>query len=416
MIGGCVVFLLLGVSSVAREHKVSSAEEFHHALATVQPGETIIFKDGTWRDVKLNFRATGVTLRAETPGRVILQGSSELVIDGPHLVVSGFKFQNISNVTETVTPYQVTVRRVVVFTTNAVSSRLAETAIVDSGAGVTTYVHMRPGSRSNRVDHCFFSGQEGIGVTFYVEAHPTIPNYHRVEHNYFGDRKPGRGNGWETMRIGHSAQQEFLSGTTVASNYFYKCNGELECISNKSTGNRYLGNSFVENQGQLTLRHGDKALIAGNYFFGGNEPESQGVRISGSDHVVVNNYFKRVQDALRVYNGQVNPEPKGYTAVNNTLIASNTFEDCVNNLILGVNERGRTLTPKNLRIAHNVVQAKSGAIIQQLSPDMDVKYEGNIMFGADLGIERPAGIELRKPALPRIVPISAKEVGPAWMK
>jgi poly(beta-D-mannuronate) lyase len=354
MIGNCALLLLL--CALGREQKIASVQEFQSAVTSAKPGDVIVLRNGTWQDAKLNFRAAGVTLRAEIPGQVIFQGSSELVIDGPNLVVSGLKFQNISNVTETVTPHQVLVRRIIVFTTNAISSRLTETAIIDSGVGVTTYVHMRPGSQSNLVDHCHFSGQQGIGVTFYVEAHATIPNYHRIENNYFGDRKPGRGNGWETVRVGHSAQQEFFSGTTVASNYFYRCNGELECISNKSTGNRYLHNAFVENQGQLCLRHGNKAVIAGNYFLGGDEPDAQGVRISGSDHIVVNNHFRGLRDALLVYNGQVNPEPRGYAAVNDTLIASNVFENCAKNLVVGVGERGRTLAPKNLRLEHNLVR------------------------------------------------------------
>ena len=400
---------------------VSTAEEFQKALGAVRPGAEILFKAGRWRDVRLNFRTDGdpgrpIVLRAESPGKTIFEGSSELIIDGAHLIVRGFQFDSISNVTETVTPHQVAVRRVVVFTTNAVASRLTETAIVNSGAGVTTYVHMRPGSRSNRVDHCWFSGQQGIGVTFYVEAHPTIPNYHRVEHNYFGDRKPGRGNGWETMRIGHSAQQEFLSGTTVASNYFYRCNGELECISNKSTGNKYLHNTFVENRGQLCLRHGNQAVIAGNCFFGGDDPEAQGVRISGSDHIVVGNYFRDLHDALFVYNGQVDPEPRGYASVNNTLIASNAFEKCLNNLMLGVGDRGRTISPRNLRIEHNLVLARTGRIIQQPTPVPDATYEGNIMFGADLGIGLVPGIELRKLVLPKPVHVTRSDVGPAWME
>ena len=400
MIRRCVLLLLLGTSCLGRDYTVSSAQQFHAAVATAKPGDAVVFRNNIWRDVKLTFTSTGVTFRAETPGRVIFQGSSELVIDGPGLVVSGFKFDSISNLTETVTPDQVTVRRVVVFTTNAISCRLTETAIVNSGAGVTTYVHMRPGSRSNLVDHCHFSGQQGIGVTFYVEAHPTIANYHRVEYNYFGDRKPGSGNGWETMRIGHSAQQEFLSGTTVASNYFYRCNGELECISNKSTGNRYLHNTFVENRGQLCLRHGNKAIIAGNHFLGGDEPEAQGVRISGSDHSVVGNYFKGIHDALIVYNGQVDPEPRGYAAVNNTLIASNIFENCANNLIVGVGDRGRILVPKNLRVEDNLVQTNLAQFIQLRSPSSDVRYKGNVTLSR------------AKNDMPTKGPIP----GPAWMK
>jgi hypothetical protein len=94
----------------------------------------------------------------------------------------------------------------------------------------------------------------------------------------------------------------------------------------------------------------------------------------------------------------------------------------VNNLILGVGERGRTLSPKNLRIEHNLVQALTpgfSPVIQQLSPGAEVKYEGNVMFGAELGIEARPGIEIRRegrvPPRPKPLPLTLKDVGPAWM-
>jgi hypothetical protein len=131
---------------------------------------------------------------------------------------------------------------------------------------------------------------------------------------------------------------------------------------------------------------------------------------------VIGNYFKDLRDALFVYNGQVNPEPRGYAAANNALIASNAFENCLNNLILGVGDRGRTLSPRNLRIEHNLIHAKSGRIIQQPTLVPGAAYKGNVMFGADLGIPPQPGIELRKPTLPKPVHLTVKDVGPSWMK
>jgi hypothetical protein len=55
-------------------------------------------------------------------------------------------------------------------------------------------------------------------------------------------------------------------------------------------------------------------------------------------------------------------------------------------------------------------------MIQQLSPDIDAKYKGNVMFGADLGIPPQDGIEIRPPTLPKIAAISRKDVGPSWIK
>ena len=78
-------FALLAGSATAKDHAVSSQPEFDEALAFVRPGDAIVFPNGNWRGVKLNFRAQGepkkpVTLRAETPGSVVFTGSSELII------------------------------------------------------------------------------------------------------------------------------------------------------------------------------------------------------------------------------------------------------------------------------------------------------------------------------------------------
>lgn len=235
-------------------------------------------------------------------------------------------------------------------------------------------------------------------MTFYVQVHPTQPNHHRIEHNYFGDRRRGTGNRWETIRLGHSEQQSFVSATTVARNLFYRCNGENECVSNKSTGNRFLHNAFIETRGELTLRHGDRAWIEGNYFFGGDDPASRGVRAIGSNHVVINNYFKRVPAALVIYTGEAAPEPRGYAPVVNALVAFNTFEECVApTLVLGATNR--PVRPKNVRLAYNLVQADSGPIVEMPDGKVDVSHAGNLMFGAELGIGTTAGIDRTKPSM-----------------
>jgi hypothetical protein len=126
--------------------------------------------------------------------------------------------------------------------------------------------------------------------------------------------------------------------------------------------------------------------------------------------VILNNYFKGIRDALLIYNGQPDPEPRGYTAVNDALIAFNTLEDCANNLVLGIGSRGRTLTPRNLRITGNLVQAQPGPpIIRLRSDDIDVSYDANVMFGGELGIPEPDGIHtglsvLERDAWDRILP------------
>ena len=83
--------------------------------------------------------------------------------------------------------------------------------------------------------------------------------------------------------------------TLQLDNYFEHCNGETEIISNKSGENIFQYNTFFESEGTLTLRHGNRATVRGNFFFGNDKPNTGGVRIIGEDHKVYNNYF----DGLR---------------------------------------------------------------------------------------------------------------------
>src|SRR5262249_43624433 len=145
----------------------------------------------------------------------------------------------------------------------------------------------------------------------------------------FVDRSPGNGNGFETMRIGLSSIQTRIAQATVQKNLFERCDGELEIISNKSSGNFLLDNTFRASDGTLTLRHGQGSLVEGNFFLGENKAGSGGVRIIGPNHIVQNNYFSDLDtNALSITTGytdwDVNTTATGYEPVNNVLVAHNT--------------------------------------------------------------------------------------------
>lgn len=67
-------------------------------------------------------------------------------------------------------------------------------------------------------------------------------NNHYIDHNYFGPRPTYGNNGGETLRIGTSHHALENSNTMVVSNYFDRCNGEHEIISNKSCQNTFKYN------------------------------------------------------------------------------------------------------------------------------------------------------------------------------
>nr|MCU0792385.1 immunoglobulin domain-containing protein [Opitutaceae bacterium] len=222
-------------------------------------------------------------------------------------------------------------------------------------------------------------------VTF--NADPAAPvGGHRVRRVYFGERKVPRsgderlyipadgtsrsslGNGWETLRIGNSSTQNSTLGVTVEDCVFYRAIhahdggtedtvGDSEIISNKSRGNVFRRNTFLNSHGQLTLRHGDYAVVEGNFFLAGgahdaegrvvlSEPANRamgGVRSIGYGNVIANNYFFGVRgtgfsSALCLVQGDsatqaggvfVNGDDgNGYETANYNWIFGNTFIDC----------------------------------------------------------------------------------------
>ncbi|MBK7338581.1 MAG: hypothetical protein IPJ00_21695 [Saprospirales bacterium] len=95
-------------------------------------------------------------------------------------------------------------------------------------------------------------------------------------------------NGGETIRIGTSHYSLTNSNTIVEYNYFDRCNGEHEIISNKSCRNTFRYNTFFECQGTLTMRHGNETLVESNYFFGNRKPNTGGIRIINEKQKVIN--------------------------------------------------------------------------------------------------------------------------------
>src|SRR3954471_24317119 len=93
------ILLMLCGPVMAAEINVSSAADIAAALEKAKTGDTLVMAVGTWSDQAIVFKASGaeqnpITLRAQSPGKVVLSGKSSLKIDGEHLVVSGLFFKD----------------------------------------------------------------------------------------------------------------------------------------------------------------------------------------------------------------------------------------------------------------------------------------------------------------------------------
>ena len=130
------------------------------------------------------------------------------------------------------------------------------------------------------------------------------------------------------MRIGYSYQSMLKSRTVVEHNLFERCDGEIEIISSKSCENVYRYNTFQNCEGTLTLRHGNRCTVEGNFFIGNHKRGSGGIRVIGEDHVIINNYIDGVdKGGFWITAGVPNSPLNGYYCARRATIAFNTVVD-----------------------------------------------------------------------------------------
>ncbi len=402
----CLTPLLITSLSKGAVYTVFNISELNSAVSKVVPGDTIMMKNGVWQNAKIIFSGNGtadkpIYLLAQTPGSVLLNGTSTLRIAGNYVVVKGLYFKGGYSSSGDVIEFR-----------NGSSKlsnycRLTDCAIVDYNPSDvnTDYKWVSLYGSHNRVDHCFFRGKTNLGTTLVVWL-SAQPNYHEIDSNYFAQRPSLNGlNGAETIRVGTSDWSMYDSFTTVESNYFEHCSGEIEIISNKSCGNVYLNNTFYECEGTLTLRHGNRCTVEGNYFIGNNKSNTGGVRIIGEQHKVYNNYFYQLtgsdfRSALSIVDGIPNSPLNGYFQVKNAEASFNTFVDNKHSITIGAGKSStQNMPPKNCIIADNIVKSSYSPLVLYTDTPDSLTWKGNIFYGASLGISLPDENKITDPKL-----------------
>ena len=401
--------LLAAVFSQPAEASVP-LKDLAPAVQSASPGDTIVVADGFYSDIALTLTGCGsegrpVVIKAEHPGKVVISGKSGLYLGGEWLVVEGFCFKDGEAYDG---------KAVISFKCDgsAANNCRITSCVVDNYNPVSrgdsfSYVHLF--GRHNRVDHCSLLNKYNHGVTLIVmlDAESDRQNFHSIDHNYFGPRVVYGSNGAETMRVGTAQQCKSSSNTIITENWFDRCCGEVEVISIKSSDNIVSNNLFTECEGVLALRHGDRNLVEGNMFLGGNKRNTAGVRVVNSGHTIRNNVFADLQGyrffaALALMNAVPNSLPNRYEQVKDVDIYDNLFINC-KNLECGTGkDEERTLPPANVRFHDNVLYSSG---------------EGKDIFTAvaDKGgvICSDNKIARRAPQLPA-EPVSRDAMGASW--
>ncbi|MDR6981545.1 poly(beta-D-mannuronate) lyase [Rheinheimera pacifica] len=438
LLGWCCLFF-----ATAAEHLVANKAEFDQAVAAARPGDTIMLQNGVWRDVEIIFTGEGtaaapITLTAQTKGKVILSGQSNLRLAGNYLVVSGLVFKDGYTPSSEVISFHRNKHHL------ANHSRVTE-VVIDNYSNpdrheidywVTLY------GKNNRFDHNYLTGKHNKGVTLAVrlDSEQSQQNHHRIDHNYFGHRPPLGSNGGETIRIGTSHYSMSNSHTLIENNYFDRCDGEVEIISVKSGKNTLRNNTFFASRGTLTLRHGNGNLVEDNVFLGEGEPNTGGIRVINRDQLIRNNYMEGLTGSgfgsgFTIMNGVPDSPLNRYHQVVNAQISQNSFINVDNIYLAAGSDAERSAVPIDSSLQANLFFQQNQQSPFTIFDDISgLAFSNNVtnplaqgeplqgIQATPLTLQRAANGLLypTDPALARfgvsaeLVPVSKEATGPAW--
>jgi poly(beta-D-mannuronate) lyase len=373
---------------IAEDFLVSTQLEYEDRVKNVKPGDTIILKDGVWSNFEILFVGQGskdkpITLRSQTNGNVLITGESNLRIAGEHLVVSGLIFKNGFTPTSSVIEF----RQNKLLLAN--HSRVTQVVIdnfnnperTENDSWVTIY------GKHNRFDSNHLEGKKNKGVTLAVKLNTleSQENYHIIENNYFGPRQILGSNGGETLRIGTSHFSLSKSHTLVKNNFFDRCDGELEIVSNKSGNNKFIGNIFFESRGTLTMRHGNDTAVEENIFLGNNQDHTGGIRVINKRQLIKNNYMEglkgyRFGGALVVMNGVPNSSINRYHQVEDSIIQNNSIINSDHIHFASGSDQERSAVPKNSEFKNNLIYQQNNKDPFKVFDDISgIKFTNNLI-------------------------------------
>jgi poly(beta-D-mannuronate) lyase len=372
--------------SLPTEFIVSDVTELNAALAKVQAGDVIVWKDGKYKDIKINFnpKTNGtadkpIILKAQTAGKVTFSGSSKIAIGGEYLQVEGFLFEGNCTLETKENVIDFKVKAVEAHHCRVTNCAIKNYSMTEASEKENYFVNMV--GTYNEVDNCHFSDKTNKGPTLiveykqgkdYVAGSDVAPStHHKIHHNYFGYRTfPS--NGGEQIRVGTSTTSFSHGFNIIEYNYFEDERLEAEIISNKSFDNIYRFNTFIGNDGAVVIRHGQRCFVYGNYINGRTgRNQSGGLRIINPNNTVFNNYVEELEGGnspmkapITVMSGLEGSALNEYYPADNAIVAYNTLVGCVGpatRIGVGNASKGKPfVAPKNVWIVGNLIVNTTG--------------------------------------------------------
>jgi poly(beta-D-mannuronate) lyase len=357
---------------------VYSVADLQKAISKAEAGDNIIVANGvytTTADINIDRKGTAtqpITIAAEAIGGAEITGVSgfHLIKPATYIVIKGFKFTHASGKTKT--------------DGGTSFCRITQNIFETPGKGEDLTI----AGSDHQIDYNTFQNKNAMGRMLAVRGTGSqIAERLWIHHNYFKSYKDqGGANGAETLQFGLSGFSLSSSNSIVEHNLFEDCAGEAELISVKASAVTLRYNTIRNCPAGFTLRHGNRCLVYGNYFF--NTP---GLRIFGDDHVIHSNYFENCTPAINVGNGDGEVADgallTSHDRPDRVLIAFNTLVNNKSNIIQSGRKDGMGAT--YITIANNIIQGggKAAAIS---GPYNNGEWINNITFNVKEAGDMPA--------------------------
>jgi poly(beta-D-mannuronate) lyase len=432
----CLLIALLPLLTAAAERTITvrSAGELRSALKSAEPGLRILLADGTYDldgKVKISQKAGAqnpICIQSEHRGKAVITGDSRFVLtDAEYVVIEGLDFQSTNGPAVTLAGSRSC--RITRNTFHLKETQRGSWIMIDGikGDSVTLSGH-------NRVDHNLFEKKSEIGNFITIEgtkrARMQMSQYDRIDHNYFVDIGPRVENGLEAIRAGSSQFSLSSAFMVIEDNLFERCDGDPEYISIKSSDDTIRHNTFRACLGSLSLRHGNRNTVEGNFILGdgrtGEFTDSTGkkwalgtggVRFYGTGMRILNNYFEgltgRNWDATFAMTGgdadygQGLPLTKHY-CIHDAEIKNNLLVNNASNFEIGYDGEGFQgnwwhLPPTGLHIADNVITGSRDTLIQIYSRPVNSTWENNIVWPTGSAVASGASVAGVRVVDPKLV-------------
>jgi hypothetical protein len=388
MISAIISALVLLASGMNSEYnsqpeiKVKSVVALQQAINRARPGDRIIVANGAYttsESIIVSNQGKAdlpITIEAETIGGVEINGTSGFVIDQPssYIIIKGFRFTHKTGTC-----------RIESGATHCLVTRNVFECVPAGSSGAKPYLNIS--GDDNEVSYNTFQNKKDEGQMISVQGPGSDRMAKRtwIHHNYFYNFPP-TANNCSAIQIGLSGRSMDSAFCVVEYNLFVKTEGENEgAICHKSCNDTIRFNTFGERSEELSLRHGNRSKVYGNFFI-----NTTGLRFSGDDHLIYGNYFKNCKKAIVCTNGDGEVKEGSkltcHDRSDRVKVIGNTIIDCESSYQMPGRKDGLGATC--ITFAGNFIRGGTPVSIMGLYPG--AVWEGNVIWNTTGGDMPPS--------------------------